>query len=72
MPILCKYYVHWHCGVVGMLFTYRMKSSGLRFLPCGVPAKRLTFSDRLASVFTWMVLSFRKDATMCRRSGGMS
>ena len=50
MPMSCAYCVHWQGEVVGMLFTYRKKSSGLFLLPCGVPSS-LTFSDKLVPVF---------------------
>ena len=71
MPMSSAYYVHWQGGVVGVSFTYRRNSSGLRMLPCGVPASKLTFSDRLVPVFTWIVLFFKNDTTMRSRSGGM-
>ena len=55
-----------------MSLTYRMKSSGLRMLPCGVPASSCTTSDRVLPILTWMVLSVRNEDIILRISLGSS
>ena len=56
----------------GMSLTNRMKGSGLRMLPCVVPASIVTTSDRVFPILTWMVLSVRNEEIILRMSLGSS
>ena len=66
------YCVTWQACVTGMSLTNRMKSSGLRMLPCSVPASSWTTSERVLPILTWMVLSMRNDEIILRMSLGSS
>ena len=72
MAMSSAYYVTWQVWVTGMSFTKRMKSSGLRMLPCRVPPSSCTTSDRVSPILTWMVLSVRNEEIILRMSLGSS
>ena len=72
MAMSSAYCVTWQVSVKGMSLTYRMKSSGLIMLPCGVPASSCTTSDRVLPILTWMVVSVRNEEIILRISLGGS
>ena len=52
--------------MTGMSLMNKVKSSGLRMLPCVVPASSCITSDRVLPILTWVVLSVRNDEIFLR------
>ena len=68
MAMSSAYCVTWQVWVTGMSLTKRMKRSGLRMLPCSVPASSCTTSESVFPILTWMVLSVRNKEIILRMS----
>ena len=72
MAMSSAYCVTWQVWVSALSLTNRMKRSGLRMLPCGVPASSCTTSESVFPILSWMVLSVRNEEIILRMSLGSS